>query len=149
MTVIELVLVAVILTILALAAMPLATWVHRRAQEDELRRALRTMRAAIDHYHDFARQGQIEAWDVEWDRYPKDIEMLIEGVEVTEGEAAEPYVVKFLRDVPYDPMTDSHDWGFRSYRDDHDASSWGGENLYDVYCLSTEYAMDGSRYSEW
>jgi general secretion pathway protein G len=139
-TVIELLVVILLLSILAAAAMPLATYVHKRAQEDELRRSLATLRNAIDSYHDFAIKGQVQAWDVSWDRYPKDLDMLMEGVEVTESEEAEPFTV---------PITESYDWGFRSYRDAPDSSSWGRENLYDVYCQSTEYALDETLYNEW
>jgi general secretion pathway protein G len=145
----EVLVVSVILVILATAALPLATYVHQRAKEDELERALRSMRSAIDRYNDYARKGQIQPWDVSWDQYPQDFEMLVEGVEVTEAQAAQPYTVKFLRAVPWDPITESYDWGMRSYRDDFDSNSWGGENLYDVYCNSTDLGMNGRPYNEW
>lgn len=145
----EVLVVSVILAILATAALPLATYVHKRSKERELERALRVMRSAIDRYNDYARKGQIQAWDVSWDQYPKDLEMLVEGVEVTETQAATPFTVTFLREIPWDPITESYDWGMRSYRDDFDSNSWGGENLYDVYCNSTEIGMDGRPYNEW
>jgi general secretion pathway protein G len=38
----------------------------------------------------------------------------------------------------------------RSYQDDWDSSSWGGENVYDVYSVSPILALDGNtRYNEW
>ena len=33
-------------------------------------------------------------------------------------------------------MTGNDEWGMRSYQDEPDATSWGGENVYDVYSLS-------------
>jgi general secretion pathway protein G len=58
-------------------------------------------------------------------------------------------VVKFLRRIPRDPMTDSYDWGLRSYQDDFDSTSWGGENVYDVYTRSQGISLDGTFYFEW
>ena len=48
-----------------------------------------------------------------------------------------------------DPTTGETEWGMRSYQDDFDSDSWGGENLYDVYSLSTGEALDGSYYRDW
>ncbi len=33
-------------------------------------------------------------------------------------------------------MTGEAEWGLRSYQDEPDSDSWGGENVYDVYSLS-------------
>jgi general secretion pathway protein G len=46
-------------------------------------------------------------------------------------------------------MTGEAEWGLRSYQDDPDESSWGGENVFDVHSLSTRKALDGSEYSTW
>jgi general secretion pathway protein G len=43
----------------------------------------------------------------------------------------------------------SYEWGLRSYQDDHDSTSWGGENVFDVYTLSQGIALDGTFYREW
>ena len=48
-----------------------------------------------------------------------------------------------------DPMTGEEEWGKRSWQDDWDADSWGGENLFDVYSLSEGVGMNGVPYSEW
>ena len=32
-------------------------------------------------------------------------------------------------------MTGKAEWGLRSYQDEPDTESWGGENVYDVYSL--------------
>ena len=58
--------------------------------------------------------------------------------------------VKFLRRIPIDPMTKTKDWGMRSYQDDADSSSWGHENVYDVYTTSQGKALDGKTfYKDW
>ena len=56
---------------------------------------------------------------------------------------------KFLRRIPKDPMTGNTDWGKRSWQDDPKGTSWGGQNVFDVYSKSTERARDGTPYTEW
>jgi len=46
-------------------------------------------------------------------------------------------------------MTNSFEWGLRSYQDDADSDVWGGENVYDVYTKSIGTALDGTQYREW
>jgi general secretion pathway protein G len=149
LTFIELVAVAALLMLVASAALPLGKNAVRRTKEIQLRRALQTMRDSIDEYHKYAQAGAIKAWDPDWEFYPKDLDMLIEGVEVTAPQNPTPKTVQYLREIPEDPMTKSTDWGMRSYQDEPDTDSWGGENLYDVYSLSTGIAMDGTAYSSW
>ena len=75
--------------------------------------------------------------------YPPDLKTLVDGVDV-QGKK-----VKFLRHIPVDPMTGKDDWGERSMQDDPDATSFGGQNLIDVYSKSDGTAMDGTKYSTW
>ena len=37
----------------------------------------------------------------------------------------------------------------RSYQDDPDDTSWGGQNVYDVYTTSDGTALDGTKYRDW
>ena len=37
----------------------------------------------------------------------------------------------------------------RSYQDDDDSTSWGGQNVYDVYTKSGGVALDGTKYGDW
>jgi hypothetical protein len=48
-----------------------------------------------------------------------------------------------------DPMTNSTEWGLRSYQDRPDATSWGGQNVLDVYTKSEGTALDGTKYRDW
>jgi len=81
--------------------------------------------------------------------YPLTLEELVEGVAVNGPNPEEQTTVKFLQHIPVDPITEEEEWGMRSYQDDWDSTSWGGENIYDVYSLSTQRALDGTYYSEW
>ena len=148
-TFIELLVVTTILLILASAVMPLARVTVQRQREMELRRYLREMRTAIDKFKDAADAGAIGAFDLKTgsEGYPPDLDTLVEGVSVVNDQSG--MKLKFLRRVPIDPMTNSADWGLRSYQDRPDATSWGGQNVFDVYTKSTGTALDGTKYKDW
>jgi general secretion pathway protein G len=46
-------------------------------------------------------------------------------------------------------MTRKAEWGKRSYQDRPDTSSWGGQNVFDVYSTSEGTALDGTKYRDW
>ena len=139
---IELLAVTVVLLVLASAVMPLAKVTVQRAREAELRRSLREMRTAIDRYKDAADLQQIAATELKKgaEGYPPKLEVLVD---------ASGRKLKFLRRIPIDPMTRSQEWGMRSYQDDADSTSWGGQNVYDVYSQSGGVALDGTKYVDW
>jgi general secretion pathway protein G len=149
-TLVELLVTLAIIAVIAVAALPLTKIAVKRTKEIELRRGLRTLRVAIDDYKKLADEEKFET-DADSEGYPPDLETLVEGVEITESvEGRETTkVVKFLRRIPKDPMTNSYEWGLRSYQDDYDTDTWGGENVFDVYTRSEGIALDGSRYREW
>lgn len=146
---VELLVVTAILFVLASAAMPLARVTMQRQKEVELRRVLREMRTAIDRYKDAVDQGQIGALDVRpgSEGYPPDLDTLVEGVSAANDASGRK--LKFLRRVPIDPVVGSDEWGLRSYQDKPDATSWGGQNVYDVFSKSDGTALDGTKYREW
>lgn len=144
-TMAEMVMVATVMALLATAVLPVAKFTSRRVKEMELRAALRDMRSAIDEYKRFSDGGFIQI-DLGTDGYPAELELLVEGVEIA-GKVDSKH--KFLRRIPIDPMTGEREWGLRSYQDDHDSDSWGGENVYDVYSLSNGIGLNGVPYREW
>jgi general secretion pathway protein G len=148
-TFIELLIVTSILIILASAVMPLAKVTMQRQKEMELRRYLREMRTAIDKHKDAVDNGLIGSIDVKAgsEGYPEDLETLVDGVSVANDASGRK--LKFLRRIPIDPMTGSTDWGLRSYQDKPDSTSWGGQNVFDVYTKSTGTALDGTKYRDW
>jgi general secretion pathway protein G len=95
------------------------------------------------------------------DRYPPDLETLVNGVNVmprggqipqTGVKPTEQLSTKqkvYLRALPIDPMTGKADWELRSCYDPADASSWGGENVFDVRSKSKATALNGEKYSDW
>jgi general secretion pathway protein G len=111
----------------------------------ELRQDLRQMRAAIDEYKRYSDMGLIQI-DLGTDGYPSKLDVLVEGVEIV-GQVDKK--LKLLRRLPVDPMTGKDEWGMRSYQDDFDSTSWGGENVYDVYSLSQGVGLNGVPYREW
>jgi general secretion pathway protein G len=146
---VELLVVTTIILILASAIMPLAKVTMKRQREIELRRDLRELRTAIDRFKDAADLQMISNLELEPgnEGYPKSLEQLVNGVSVT-GDAS-GRKLKFLRRVPIDPMTGSTEWGFRAYQDKPDSTSWGGQNVFDVYTKSDGIALDGTKYKDW
>jgi len=177
MTLLELIIACGILLVLSSAAVPLARVTVKRQREAELRRDLREMRDAIDRYKNAADKNLIRI-EVGSEGYPPDLETLTTGVTVSVGGTSQigisaatlanlsgtaqgagisspssssdaPAKVRFLRKVPVDPMTGKAEWGLRAVQDDPDSHSWGGHNVFDVYSLSTDTAMDGTNYADW
>lgn len=83
--------------------------------------------------------------------YPEELKLLVEGYDF--GGMVD-YKKKFLRRIPVDPFNppmkgEVPKWGLRSSIDEPDSTTWGGEDVFDVYSLSEETAIDGSKYKEW
>ena len=146
LTLVELIVAATLLAILSMVALPLARVQLMRERERELRRALREMRTAIDKYKDAADRGMVQV-KLGTEGYPESLEVLVEGVKM--ANSPEGKRLKLLRRIPRDPMTNSTEWGLRSYQDEADSTASGGENVFDVYTRSQGTALDGSKYSEW
>jgi general secretion pathway protein G len=144
-TLAEMVMVAALLVILAGVVLPVARNSVRRGKEIELRLDLRQMRNAIDEYKRYS-DAQLIPIELGSDGYPTELETLVEGVEVI-GQLDKK--VRFLRRIPVDPMTGEDEWGLRSFQDEPDATSWGGEDVYDVFSLSEGVGLNGVPYSEW
>lgn len=148
-TFIEVLVVAAILAILASAAMPLTRVTIQRHREITLRRALKEMRTAIDRFKEAADQGRIATIDLpaKGEGYPQDLETLVEGVPMNND--ASGIKLKFLRRIPVDPIMQTREWQLRSYQDEPDTKSWGGQNVFDVRTRSEARALDGTYYKDW
>lgn len=104
------------------------------------------------------------------DRFPPDLETLVNGVDVlpitagglgrrgnlnysaTEAATQESLIPKvkiYLRRIPVDPMTGKAEWDLRSAYDSADANSWGRENVFDVRSKSDGTALNGEKYRDW
>ncbi|MCI0471014.1 MAG: prepilin-type N-terminal cleavage/methylation domain-containing protein [Candidatus Aminicenantes bacterium] len=146
-TLIELLIVILIISVLAVIAIPMVETSVKREKEIHLRRNLRVIITAIDEHKKFIIDNNIE-YDEDTYGYPETLEDLVKGIEYKDKQGNE-LIKKFLRKIPVDPMTNSYEWGLRSYQDKHDDSSWGGENVYDVYTKSERKALDGTYYKDW
>lgn len=146
-TIAELITVIVIIGILAAMVLPAARFGYRRQKEIELRTRIRKITDAIDRYHDLRVKGLIKnPPSITQGEYPKDLEELVEGVELMDGKK-----VRFLRERDLiDPMTGEKDWVTRSSTDDLDSRMSDENNVFDVHSSSTRLALDGkTRYNEW
>jgi general secretion pathway protein G len=141
-TLVELIIVVTILGILATAAVPAVKFQVKRQKERELRADLWEIRRAIDRYKDVADLGGIQT-KADSNNYPPDLQTMVEGVDVKDKR------MRFLRQIPIDPMTHNADWGLRSNQDEPDSDSFGGQNVYDVYSKSQGTALDGTKYNTW
>jgi general secretion pathway protein G len=147
----ELVVSITILGILAAGVVPLVRNTATRSREIELRRNLRVIRIAIDDYKktfDKMPEGPLKTGS----GYPKDLQELVDGKDFGDVKTG---TVKFLRRKvlnPLDPKSSTDDkwgWELRSYKDKPDSSSWGKEDVYDVYAPQDGTALDGTKYKEW
>ncbi|HZN86081.1 MAG TPA: type II secretion system protein [Burkholderiales bacterium] len=144
-TLIELLITVAIVAILASAARPLSELNVKRAKELELRRALREIRDGLDAYRQAAEDGRIER-RVGDSGYPRRLEDLFEGVD--DRRAPNKQRIYFLRRLPRDPMTPDGQWGLRSYASPPDSPA-PGDDVFDVYTLSSGVGINGRPYREW
>jgi general secretion pathway protein G len=150
----ELIVTITILGILAAGVVPLIRNTTIRSKEIELRRNLRIIRIAIDDYKktfDKMPDGPLKTGS----GYPKELQELVDGHDFGDVKTG---TVKFLRRKVLNPLVDpkksSEDekwgWELRSYKDTPVSSSWGKEDVFDVYATNEDtIALDGTKYKEW
>jgi general secretion pathway protein G len=150
---VEMMVVMAILSIMAAVTLPYAEMTLKRDKELELKRDMREIREAIDQFHNDWAGGKLPktSWDVSSNGYPKTLEVLMEGAR--DKDPMKP-AHKYLRRFPENPFGDKdmrpdRQWAVRGYADPSDSTSWGGEDVYDVYCPGDEKALDGSYYHDW
>jgi general secretion pathway protein G len=147
MTLVELIVAFTIMLILTTMSVPLARAKVRAQRERELRRDLLEMRRAIDKYKDYCDLGYLGAPKAGTNCWPEKLDVLVEGVKLPGS--ADGKKLRFLRRVPADPFTGNTEWGMRSDQDDPTSSSWGGQDVFDVYTKTDQKAPDGSSYADW
>ena len=162
-TLLELLVTLTIVMVLASVALPLTRMSAKRSHEIELRQHLRIMRAAIDTFKlEWNRDGdaligplclknKLSCKDISSIYgYPKSVDKLL-GVKLTSEEATVrgTAIRRYLRSLPVDPITGKAEWQFRCYKDAPNATSWCGEDVYDVMTKSQEMALDGTKYRDW
>ncbi len=148
---VELIVAFTILLVLTSMAVPMARFQVRRQREKELRDDLREMRTAIDRYKDYCDSGKLQSTNNDAYCYPLSLEALVDGVPLanTISGNGQSGKMRFLRHIPKDPMTGDTDWGKRSMQDEPTSTSWGGQNVFDVFSKTMDKASDGTPYSEW
>ena len=144
-TLLEIIIVITILSVLTAAAVPMVRNSVKRERESELRLALRQLRQAIDRYKQFHDQSTAQ-------RFPsngkpragiqRSSKLLVEGFVPANVVGTSENRVRFLRRLPIDPMTGDTEWGLRAYKDKPDSTSWGGEDVFDVYSKSNGEAHE-------
>jgi general secretion pathway protein G len=150
-TLIELVITVAIVAILASVALPLNELVVQRAKEQDLRRSLREIREAIDAYKHASDDGRIQK-KVGESGYPRRLEELVAGVDDQKNPKKEK--IYFLRRMPRDPLAadpalgPAESWGKRSYASPPDEPR-DGDDVFDVFSLSTATGINGRPYREW
>ena len=150
-TLIELLITLAIVAVLASAAMPLTEVVAKRAREQELRTALRQIRAAIDTYKDLADRGRV-ARAADESGYPRTLDVLVNGV--ADEKDPEKRRIYIMRRLPRNPMwTDASTppaatWGLRSYNSSHERPQ-SGRDVFDVYVDTGGVGLNGIAYREW
>ena len=151
LTLIELIVAFTILLVLTTMAVPMTRYQIRRQREKELRDDLRQMRTAVDRYKDQCDEGKIQSTGPDAYCYPPTLEILVDGVQMNNKIAGlgQSSKIRFLRRIPKDPMTGDTDWGKRSMQDEPTSTSWGGQNVFDVFSKTSDKASDGTPYSEW
>jgi general secretion pathway protein G len=153
LTLIELLVTLVILSVLAAIALPYAEVTLRREKEVELHEALREVRKAIDAFHDDWRNGELSRTGegVSEDGFPKTLDILVEGADTGDAKGTKR---RYLRRIPRDPFADpakkpGEQWILRGYQDDLDATSWGGKDVFDLHTAHQGDAIDGTHFKDW
>jgi general secretion pathway protein G len=150
-TLIEVLVTAAIIAVLAGAVLPLARVAIQRERETDLRRDLRLIREAIDAYKKMADDKKIE-FEADTDGYPPTLDILVKGAKLKgegKSKSGPEKIVKFLRRIPRDPLTNSGEWGLLSSQDTPDAASWGEQNVFDIYTKSQAKGLDGTKVRDW
>ena len=122
-TLIEVLVVATLIAILAAAVMPQYKKSIRSTKEATLKKNLFILRDVIDQY--YADKGQ----------YPGTLETLVDE--------------RYVRKIPRDPITGADDWELIYEELTVEDAPEAIPGIFDVRSSSPQQALDGSYYNEW
>lgn len=145
---VEIIMVLMIMSILAVAAFPRLQQQAVRSKEYQLRRDLITVRASIDKFHKDWTLGHIaqSGTGISADGFPTNWGALVDGVAETHGGTR-----RYLRAVPQNPFASDVDepWLLLGYRDPADGTRWNGVDIYDIHANTLRIGLDGTKINEW
>lgn len=150
-TLVEMLVVVAMMSILAMAVLPLAEITSTRARERELRAALLEIRAAIDRYKRLSDEAAAGRPPTD-SGYPPSLQALLHGLpDGRPGSGGAPRPL--LRRIPRDPFAPDGvpaeaSWGLRSY-DSPVHQPRPGRDVYDVYSLSPRVGSNGIPLQQW
>ena len=151
-TLIEVIMTVAIIGLLATVTLPLAELSVQRSKEQDLRLALREIRAGLDAYKQAVDDGRVKL-SVEKSGYPTSLQTLVDGAPDAKNPGSQN-MIYFLRRIPRDPMASDPDksnedtWGHRSYQSSADDPQ-AGDDVFDVYSLSPNTGLNGIPYKDW
>jgi len=147
---VELLVVIAIMGVLASIGLPLAELSQKRTQEQELRRALREIRSALDEHKRLVDQGFIQR-AADASGYPPDLDLLVTGIADAKSPAGQKLFI--MRRLPRDPFApaegpSAETWALRSYASSPDDPR-PGKDVFDVHSKSAGVGLNGVAYREW
>lgn len=149
-TLVEMLVVVAMMSVLAMAVLPLAEVSSARSKERELRDALREIRLAIDQYK--AASDRLPAGRAHGTGYPPSLGALVAGIVDPRDPPGSP-LRPLLRRVPRDPFAPDglpaeQSWGLRSF-DSPAHAPRAGDDVYDVFTLSARVGTNGIPLRQW
>lgn len=162
-TLVEMLVVLAMMSVVAMAILPLSEIANTRWKERELRTALHEIRTAIDEYKRLTDRttGDRTTGDrttgeraAAGSGYPPTLQALLEGVPARDSaQGSAPRPRPLLRRIPRDPFAPDgvpaeRSWGLRSY-DSPAHTPRPGVDVYDVYSLSPRMGSNGIWLRQW
>jgi general secretion pathway protein G len=158
-TLIELLITLALVGLLASVSMPLYEVTSTRIKEEQLREALRTIRAGLDAYKAAIDSGALTR-DAGASGYPPSLDILTQPLDMANKSNAgfdgsdKPQRLVILRQLPRDPffpdpaVPAAQTWLTRSYGSRSDDPQ-PGDDVYDVSSMSARVGLDGIPYNAW